>query len=127
MKEMKEMSQAEQIRKRILELVKVSEGQRRNPNEVMRGLSAEFRVPMYQVREALNDLIRERKLVFTYREPLTYVEIPCKDRASRSRPMKVIVDDKGDPWICDFDVDPSGDLAQQGCWQLRAEDSSRSD
>jgi len=124
---MKEMSQAEQIRKKILELVKASEVQRQNPNEVMRSLSAEFKVSMYQVREALNDLIRERKLVFTYRGPFTCVEIPCKDRPSGSRPMKVIVDDKGDPWICDFDVDPSEDLAQQGCWQLRAEDSNRSD
>ena len=82
---------------------------------------------MYQVRETLNDLIRERKLVFTYRGPFTCVEIPCKDRPSRSRPMKVIVEDKADPRICDVDVDPSEDLAAQGCRQLRAEDSSRSD
>ncbi len=121
------MSQAEQIRKKILEVVIASEVQRQNPNEVIRSLSAEFKVAMYQVREALNDLIRERKLVCTYRGPFTYVEIPCKDRPNGSRPMRVIVDDKGDPWICDFDVDPSIDLAAQGCWQLRADDSNRSD
>ena len=35
LKEMKEMSQAEQIRKKILEVVKASEDQRQNPYEVM--------------------------------------------------------------------------------------------
>jgi hypothetical protein len=124
---MKDTSQTEQIREKILEMVTAAKGQRQNPNMVMNGLSAEFEVSLLKVKEALNDLVRERKLVFTYRHPFTYVEIPCKDRPSGSRPMKVIVDDQGDPWICDCDVDPSKDFAQQGCWQVREEDYSRSD
>ena len=115
------MGQAEQIREKILDMVKVAKSQRRNIYEVMRSLSAEFGVSVIRVREALNDLIREKELVFTYRNPFTYVEIPCQDWPSGSRPLKVLVDDHGDPWICDCDVDPSGDLAEQGCWQVRDE------
>jgi len=121
------MSQVKQIREKILEMVKANKNQRRSPYEVIRRLSTEFGVSMFMVRGALNDLIRERKLVFTYRDPFTYVEIPCQDWPSKSRPMKVLVDDQGGPWICDCDVDPSKDLAQQGCWQVREEDCSRSD
>jgi hypothetical protein len=33
-----------------------------------------------------------------------------------ARPMKVIIDDKGTPWLCDKGVDPEGSLAEQGCW-----------
>ena len=41
--------------------------------------------------------------------------------------MKVVVNDKGNPWICDHEVDPSRDLAEQGCWQLREEDTTPDD
>jgi hypothetical protein len=121
------MSQVKQIREKILEMVKAAKSQRLSPLEVIRHLSTEFGVSMFMVRGVLNDLIRERKLVFTYRDPCTYVEIPCQDWPSRSRPMKVLVDDQGDPWICDCDVDPSKDLAQQGCWQVKEEESIRTE
>jgi DNA-binding FadR family transcriptional regulator len=119
------MSQTEQIRKSILGMVKATVEQRQSPNEVMDRLAAEFGVSMSRVREALNDLIREGELVFTYRRPFTYVEIPYERKPRGSRPMKVITDTEGNPWICDYDVDPSGDLAAQGCWQLKEGDSTR--
>ena len=53
-------------------------------------------------------------------------EVSVKERSSGSRPLKVVVDGKGNPWICDCDVDPSKDLAAQGCWQLREDDSIQS-
>jgi hypothetical protein len=53
-------------------------------------------------------------------------EISLEERPSGSRPMKVVVDGKGNPWICDCQVDPSKDLAEQGCWQLREEGSTQS-
>lgn len=118
-RDISEIKQVEQIKEKIIEMVETNKDQRRNPRELMRSLNAEFGASPSQVREALNDLIRERKLVFTYRSPYTYVEIPCQERAGRSHPMRVILDEKGDPWICDYDVDPAGDLAAQGCWQLR--------
>lgn len=37
--------------------------------------------------------------------------------APAARPMKVIVDESGCPWLCDADVDPLGDLKAQGCWR----------
>ncbi len=34
-----------------------------------------------------------------------------------ARPLKVIVDEHGCPWLCDAGVNPTGDLAAQGCWR----------
>lgn len=33
-----------------------------------------------------------------------------------ARPMKVVVDDDGCPWLCDSDVDQEKDLRKQDCW-----------
>jgi hypothetical protein len=52
------------------------------------------------------------------------MEIALRKKPSRSRPMKVVVDGQGSPWICDCDVDPSKDLAAQGCWQLKEDGST---
>lgn len=113
------VTQDEQIRNRVLEIIRTNKNQRQTPNEVIQSLSAELEVSISLVRVALNALVKERKLVITYRGPYTYLEIPCKELADGSRPMKVIIDDKGNPWICNCDVDPSDDLAAQGCWQIR--------
>ena len=56
----------------------------------------------------------------------THVESSLRERPSRPRPMKVVVDGKGDPWICDCEADPSKDLEEQGCWQVREEGSTQS-
>ena len=53
-------------------------------------------------------------------------EISLKENPSRSHPMKVVVDGEGSPWICDWEVDPSKDLAAQGCWQLKEDGANRS-
>lgn len=113
------VTQDDWIKNKILEMVKANKSQRQSPREVIGRLCAESKVSMSLVRAALNDLVNERKLVFTYRGGYTYVEIPCTDLPSGSPPVKVVMDDKGNPWICDYDVDPSADLAAQGCWQLR--------
>jgi hypothetical protein len=34
-----------------------------------------------------------------------------------ARPMKVVTDRDGNPWLCDADVDEDKDLAAQGCWR----------
>jgi hypothetical protein len=34
-----------------------------------------------------------------------------------ARPMKVVVDKDGCPWLCDLNVDDSSDLQAQGCWR----------
>jgi hypothetical protein len=34
-----------------------------------------------------------------------------------ARPMKIVVDNKGDRWLCDAYVVPKGDLRARGCWR----------
>ncbi len=35
-----------------------------------------------------------------------------------ARPMMVVMDDKGERWLCDSDrsINPKSDLSKQGCW-----------
>ena len=44
-----------------------------------------------------------------------------------ARPLKVVKDPEGGLWICDKDVDPSGDLAEQGCWRCEDLPFTRND
>jgi hypothetical protein len=118
------MTQSEQISKEIMEMVITSENQRQRPHSVVRTVSDNLGVPMFRVKEALEALLKERKLVFTYRDPCSFIELPLNDPARGSRPLRVVVDSKGNPWICPRDVNSSRDLAEQGCWQVREEDSS---
>ena len=113
------VAQDDWIKNKILEMVKANRSQRQSPKEVIARLYAESEVSMSLVKAALNDLVNERKLAFTYRGSQTYVESPCKDLPDGTGAVKVVIDDKGNPWICDYDVDPSKDLGAQGCWQLR--------
>jgi hypothetical protein len=114
------MSESRQIEKRIIEMISTETKQRWRPYVVVRKLSEELGVPVSKIREALDNLIRKRKLVFTYRDPCSYVEFPVREDAIGGRSMKVVVDGNGNPWICDHEVDPSKDLSEQGCWQLEA-------
>jgi len=34
-----------------------------------------------------------------------------------ARPMKILIDKNGNEWLCDKNVNESGDLASQGCWR----------
>ena len=119
------MTQSGQIRKKIMEMITTAENQRQRPYSVLKTVSTNLGVPIFKVKRALEDLLKERKLVFTYRDPCSFVEIPINDVPPGSRPMKVVVDSKGSPWICDHGVDPTKDLAEQGCWQLREEGSGQ--
>ena len=121
------MSQSEQIRKRIMEMVTTAKNHRQRPYSVVKTVSDNLGVPIFRVKKALEGLLKERKLVFTYRDPCSFVEIPLNELSRRSHTMKVVVNGKGNPWICDHEVDPSRDLAEQGCWQLREEDTTRDD
>jgi hypothetical protein len=121
------MDQSEEIKQKIMEMVIGAEDQRQRPYTLVKTVSDNSRVPIFRVKKVLENLLKERKLVFTYRDPCSFVEIPINDMSRGSHPMKVVEDQEGNPWICDHDVDPSKDLAEQGCWQLREEDSSRND
>jgi hypothetical protein len=123
MKGREEMSDSKQIEKRIIEMISTETNQRRRPYEMVKNLAEDLGLPVTQIREVLDKLIRDRKLVFTYRDPCSYVEFPVREHVIGGRSMKVVVDSNGNPWICDHGVDPSQDLAEQGCWQLEPEGS----
>lgn len=36
-----------------------------------------------------------------------------------ARPMKVVIDEDGCTWLCDAEIDESGDLKEQGCWNCK--------
>ena len=110
-----------------MELVIDAEHQRQRPYLLVKTVSENSGVPIFWVKKVLENLVKERKLVFTYRDPCSFVEIPIDDISRGVNPMKVVVDKEGNPWICDQEVDPSGDLAEQGCWQIREEDTNRKD
>ena len=121
------MSQSGQIKQKIMEMVTTAENQRQRPHSVVRTVSDILGVPIFRVKTVLEDLLKERRLVFTYRDPCSFIEIPINDMSRGSRPMKVVVDGKGSPWICDHGVDPTKDLAEQGCWQLGEDRSTEND
>ncbi len=111
------MDKQDQLIAEIMVMVSSAKEQRARPHELQKTLSKKFDVPMSRVQKALAHLVEEEKLVFTYRDPCSYVEIPYSETSVSARPMKVLVDSTGEPWICDADVDPSVDLAGQGCWR----------
>ena len=112
------MNETEQIEKEILMLVSFSKEQRLRPNAVEKELVRKLGISLSRIKLVLNDLVKKRELVYTYRDPYSYLEIPRLEvKTKAARPMKVVIDEKGEPWICDSDVDPSRDLAEQGCWQ----------
>jgi hypothetical protein len=44
-----------------------------------------------------------------------------------ARPMKVVVADDGDTWLCDATVDETQDLKDQGCWRCGEVPFTRND
>ena len=121
------MDQAEEIKQKLMEMVIAAKDQRFRPCSLVKTVSENSRVPIFRVKKILENLLKERKLVFTYRDPCSFVEIPINDMSRGPHPLRVVEDQEGNPWICDHDVDPSKDLAEQGCWQLREESSGQKD
>ena len=121
------MNQSEQISKEIMAMVTTAKNQRQRPYSVVRAVSDNLGISIFRVKKVLEHLLKKRKLVFTYRDPCSFVEIPINDMSRGSHPMKVVEDEEGIPWICDHYVDPSKNLAEQGCWQLHEEGASRND
>ena len=64
------MTHSEQIRKDIIDMVTSAENQRQRPHSVVMAVSGHLGVPIFTVKKILKDLLKERKLIFTYRDPL---------------------------------------------------------
>jgi hypothetical protein len=117
--EVTKMNEFDRIKEQIMEMICTAKHQRLRPSEAEKTVSQELGVSQFVAKEALNDLILEGQLVYAYRDPDSYVEFPCNGCEGghrAARPMKVVTDSKGDPWLCDAHVDPSRDLEAQGCW-----------
>ena len=113
------MNAHEETKERIREAVWGAPDQRIRPIDLERKLEKEHGLALVAIKDVLKELIGEGELVFTYRDPCSFVEIPGTESHHAARPMKVIPDQSGEYWICDADVEPSGDLASQGCWRCR--------
>jgi len=70
------MNRFEQIKAEIMEMVFNSEYHRLRPHEIEKSLFLKMDVHSYTAKEALEELIKEGVLVYTYRDPCSYVEYP---------------------------------------------------
>ena len=70
------MNEFERIKETIIKLVINAGHQRLRPHEVEKTVEKELGSSIFTVQAAIKDLGDDRKLVFTYRDPCSYVEIP---------------------------------------------------
>ena len=66
----------EETKEQIMRMVSGSKNQRIRPRDLEKSLSRETGVPISAVKAALKELMQKNRLVFTYRDPCSYVEIP---------------------------------------------------
>jgi len=114
------MTEYDAMKERIMDLVATSKGQRLRPVHVAQTLSRELDLSPFTVNAAVRDLVDDGELVYAYRDPTSYVEIPCNgcDGEHRAaRPMQIVTDGSGNTWICDVDAEPDDSAAGHGCWQ----------
>jgi len=113
------MTGTELLKNKLLDLVASSKNQRLRPSEAKRVLARELDISGLAVHEVVKDLVEEGDLVYSYRDPCSYVEIPCNGCEGgyrAARPMHVVTDTAGNPWLCDAGSVPVGDLPGHGCW-----------
>jgi len=67
----------EETKERIIQLVRSAGNQRVRPHDLEKSLSQERGITLSEFRLALKDLMQEGKLVFTYRDPCSFIEIPA--------------------------------------------------
>ncbi len=108
------------LKERIMELVANSKEQRLRPIHATQTITRERDASAFEVNAALKDLIEEGELVYSYRDPCSYVEIPCNGcdgKHHAARPMHVVTDGSGNRWLCDANVEPGGYLPDGSCWE----------
>ncbi len=60
-----------------MELIASSSNQRLRPNEVKQLLAREFDISTAAVKAVFKQLVDGGDLVYSYRDPCSYLEIPC--------------------------------------------------
>jgi hypothetical protein len=113
------MNAHEETKERILEEVWTAENQRVRPADLERRLAHERGLALSSVKDAVNELVAEGFLVYAYRDPCSFLEIPTEEAHHAARPMEWVPDNSGEYWVCDAHPDRSRDLSEQGCWRSR--------
>ncbi len=106
-------------RERLLDLVATAPNQRIRPSELSQKLAQEIGSSTFVANELIKHTVAEGDLVYAYRDPCSYVEIPCNGCEGghrAARPMRVFADSKGNPWLCDDDVTDAEGLGGTSCW-----------
>ena len=73
------MSALGEIKERTVEAVWEAPNQRIRPIDLRRKLEKEHGLVLVAIKDVLKELIGEGKLVYTYRDPCSYVEIPVTE------------------------------------------------
>ncbi len=114
------MTEHEQMKEKLLDLVASSPNQRLRPIDAEQIVAQEFDLSTSAINEVVKGLVEDGELVYTYRDPCSYLEIPCNgcDGGHRAaRPMTVVTDHEGNPWICDDVSNPLVDHTGGACWE----------
>jgi len=70
------MPELTEVKRQLLMLVTEADNHRRRPHELHESLLRSTGASRSTIQRALTDLVRDGELVFTYRDPCSYVEIP---------------------------------------------------
>jgi hypothetical protein len=70
------MLQLELIKEKIMEMVAEEGRQRLRPHQIEKAIREQMGGGPLPVKKALADLVHEQRLVYTYRDPCSFVEIP---------------------------------------------------
>lgn len=114
------MTEHEQMKDKLLDLVASSPNQRLRPIDAEQVVAKEFDMSTSAINEVVKELVEDGDLVYTYRDPCSYLEIPCNgcDGGHRAaRPLRVVTDHQGNPWICDDVSNPLDDHTGSACWE----------
>jgi hypothetical protein len=78
------MHTVERIQERILDLVASSPDRRIRPIDLERRVVEEGESSKQAVKLALDELVRAKRLVYTYRDPCSFLEIPVVESRPES-------------------------------------------
>ena len=65
----------QRVKEAILGSLSAASDQRLRPHDVERALSHKFRLSTHTIHQVVKDLVEEGKLVYTYRDPCSYIEV----------------------------------------------------
>jgi len=79
-------NEIDRLNDEIMALVSAAPNQRLRPHEMEKALAHKLGISIYTVQEAVRALAEEGRLVFTYRDPCSYIEIPAPSESAQLIP-----------------------------------------